>query len=133
MPRKTDSNNPSDWIAFAESDIAGLRLLAERETSYTMCRSKLAEVLEKVLKAELIRTGWFLEKTHDLQKLAGVLQARGSDLSTPARPLCNALTELYFSDHYPGFDLADPDWSDFRQKLDGVSRLLDVVKSRLAG
>ena len=133
MPRKTDSNNPADWICLAESEVAGLRLLAERETSYSMCRSKLAEVLEKILKAELIRTGWFLQRTHDLQKLASELQARGSDLTTPARPLCNALAEVYFSDRYPGFDLADPDWPDFRQKLQAVSGLLDVVKSRLAG
>jgi hypothetical protein len=50
LPRKTDSNNPFDWIAFSESDLEGVRLLAEREVSYTRCHSKLAEVLEKVLK-----------------------------------------------------------------------------------
>lgn len=131
MPRKTDSNNPSDWIYLAESEIVGL--LAERETSYSMCRSKLAEVLEKVLKAELIRLGWFLQKTHDLRKLGGELRARGSDLEPAARPLCTSLAEVYFTDRYPGFDLADPDWPDFRQKLHAVSGLLDAVKSRLAG
>jgi HEPN domain-containing protein len=133
LPRKTDSNNPSDWIYLAESEIVGLRLLAERETSYSMCRSKLAEVLEKVLKAELIRLGWFLQRTHDVRKLGGELRARGSDLESSARPLCNALAEVYFSDRYPGFDLADADWPDFCQKLHAVSELLDAVKSRLPG
>jgi hypothetical protein len=30
--------------------------------AFSGCRSKLAEILEKILKAELIRTGWTLEK-----------------------------------------------------------------------
>ena len=57
MPRKIDSRNPADWLAIVESDLQGLRILAQQELSYSMCRSKLAEVLEKVLKAELIRLG----------------------------------------------------------------------------
>lgn len=57
LPRKTDSNSPGDWIFLAESEIQGLETLAERKLSYPMCQSKLAEVLEKVLKAELIRLG----------------------------------------------------------------------------
>ena len=126
MPRKTDSNNPSDWIFFAESDITGLRLLANSETAYSMCVSKLAEVLEKVLKAELIRLGWFLEKTHDIQKLAGELAARESDLIDQIRPLCNDLAEKYFIDRYPGFDLEDPDWPGLREQLEHVSTLVEM-------
>ncbi len=57
-----------------------MKVVAEREISYTMCRSKLAEILEKILKAELIRLGWDLQKTHDLEKLSGELRARHSDL-----------------------------------------------------
>lgn len=71
MPRKTDSNNPADWIYIASSDFKGIDTLIELEISYAMCVSKLAEVLEKVLKAELLRLGWFLVKTHDLLNLAG--------------------------------------------------------------
>jgi HEPN domain-containing protein len=67
------------------------------------CRSKLAEALEKILKAELIRLNWPLEKTHDLQRLAKLLRERGSNLVGPAEPLANVLTEAYFSEHYPGF------------------------------
>ena len=60
MPRKTDTSNPADWLFLAESDLIGIRELADRELAYHLCRSKLAEVVEKVLKAELIRCGWFL-------------------------------------------------------------------------
>lgn len=132
MPRKTDSNNPADWLFIAESDLQGVRLLAEREISYALCLSKLAEVLEKVLKAELIRTGWFLEKTHDLLKLGGELRARGSDLTGQIRPLCETLAEKYFADRYPGFDLEDPDWPVLRVQIEDVSHLLATVKERVS-
>ena len=87
MPHKTDSSNPKDWILFAESDLVGVAHLVQQEISYHMCCSKLAEILEKILKAELIRLGWFLVKTHDLQKLADELQARNSDVGSEAQEL----------------------------------------------
>jgi HEPN domain-containing protein len=131
LPRKTDSSNPADWLSFAESDLQGLRVLAERELSPELCSSKLAEVLEKILKAELIRLGWRLEKTHDLEKLANELQARGSDLATEVRPLAIALAEVYFAERYPGFDLEDPDWPAFREQLARVDALLRRVRPRV--
>lgn len=132
MPRKSDSNDPSAWIWLAESDLEGVRLLTERNLSYPLCRSKLAEIVEKVLKAELLRMDWFLEKTHDLEKLAGELQARGSDLVSSARPLSIQLADAYFSERYPGFDWDDPDWPGLQDTLNQVSLLLQKVKSRLA-
>jgi len=131
LPRKTDSNNPADWLYIAESDLAGLMTLARQELAYELCRSKLAEVLEKVLKAELIRLGWPLLKTHDLQVLSNELNVLKSDLSPVAKPLCNALAEVYFTDRYPGFDLEDPDWPKLRQQLDDITKLAEAVKSRL--
>ena len=132
MPRKTDSSNPADWLFIAQSDLEGVRLLAEREVSYPLCITKLAEILEKVLKAELIRIGWFLEKTHDVLKLGGELKARGSDLADGVRPLCESLAEKYFTDRYPGFDLEDADWPALRAQADQVAALLDTVKQRTA-
>ena len=131
MPRKTDSNNPADWLALAESDLEGVHALTERQVSYHLCRSKLAEVLEKVLKGELIRLGWYLQRTHDLGKLAGELHGLKSDLVAQARPLCTTLAEAYFSDRYPGFDLDDPDWPDLQTKLTQVTTLLQTVKARI--
>lgn len=76
--------------------------------------ARLAEVLEKVLKAELLRIGWTLEKTHDLDRLLEALRERGSTLLPQVEPLCDQLAEVYFTDHYPGFDLDDPDWPSLR-------------------
>jgi len=132
LPRKTDSGNPADWLWIAESDLTLIRLGAEHKVGHTAVRSKLAEVLEKVLKAELIRTGWPLEKTHDLRKLASELQLRRSDLEQQIRPLVIALAEVYFVDRYPGFDLDDPDWPALRGQIEQVEALLATVKARVA-
>jgi HEPN domain-containing protein len=98
-----------------------------------MCRSKLAEVVEKILKAELIRLGWPLEKTHDLVQLHDRLIERTSELEPLAGPVCLELAQAYFSDRYPGFDLEDPDWPKLRGQLAQVEALLDAVKARVLG
>jgi HEPN domain-containing protein len=112
--------------------LEALRLAANAEVSHPLCQSKLAEVLEKVLKAELLRLGWFLVKTHDLQELVEELRARKSDLFSEFKPLCNALAESYFTDRYPGFDLDDPDWPTFRRLIQQVTDVLVKVKARVA-
>jgi HEPN domain-containing protein len=111
--------------------VEAIQLLAARGVGHPMCQSKLAESLEKILKAELIRTGWFLEKTHDLEILLGELHVRKSDLVPQVEPLCDALAEVYFSNRYPGFDLEDPDWPAFRARLEQVVKLLQIVKARM--
>jgi HEAT repeat protein len=45
----------------ASADLDVVRLAAAQKVGFTACRSKLAEVLEKTMKAELIRLGWNLE------------------------------------------------------------------------
>ena len=131
MPRKTDSGNPADWIFIADSDLDMIRLSAQEEVAYPGCRSKLSEVIEKLLKAELIRTGWFLKKTHDLIELGEELAQRSPDLLPIAKPLCEAFAQVYFTDRYPGFDLEDPDWPAFRAHLAQVEHLLATVRARV--
>ncbi len=132
MQRKTDSNNPADWLLIVESDMELLRQGAAHEWSFAMCRSKLAEVLEKIIKAELIRLGWPLEKTHDLVRLHDRMVEWQSELEPLAAPACLELAQAYFTDRYPGFDLEDPDWPKLRGQLQQVEELLAAVKARLA-
>jgi HEPN domain-containing protein len=110
-----------------------VQMAAEQEISFSAARGKLAEILEKILKAELIRTGWQLEKTHDLNRLLDLLVERKSDLLLTIEPLCDALVQAYFTDRYPGFDLDDPDWPRLREQVEQVTALLQSVKSRLPG
>jgi HEPN domain-containing protein len=132
LQRKTDSNNPADWLLIVESDMELLRQGATHEWSFAMCRSKLAEVLEKIIKAELIRLGWPLEKTHDLVRLHDRMVEWQSELEPLAAPACLELAQAYFTDRYPGFDLEDPDWPKLRGQLQQVEELLAAVKARLA-
>ena len=133
MPRRTDSNNPADWLTIAESELEALHVLARQEISYDMCRGKLAEVLEKLLKAELIRCGWFLERTHDLERLRKELRKWDATLAANLHPLCAGLAEVYFTGRYPSFDLEDPDWPDFRAKLEQVTKVAEMVRGRVGG
>ena len=131
MPRKTDSKNPSDWLWVAASDLDMVRMAADNEISFGAARSKLAEILEKILKAELLRLGWSLEKTHDLNRLFDLLVERKSELLPSIEPLCDALVQVYFTDRYPGFDIDDPDWPKLREQVQGVTGLLSAVKARV--
>jgi HEPN domain-containing protein len=79
----------------------------------------------------LIRIGWELEKTHDLERLLQCLGERNSDLVPAATALCDALVDVYFINRYPGFDLEDPDWPKLRAQVAGVTTLLETVKARL--
>jgi len=100
LPRKTDSNNPADWLSIAAAELAAVKVLSQQEIGYDMCSGKLAEILEKVLKAELIRSGWFLEKTHDLERLRKELGTRDAALADNIKDLCASLAEVYFTGRY---------------------------------
>ena len=131
MPRKTDSRNPADWLWIAATDLSVIEVALQREVGFITLRGKLAESLEKILKAELIRLGWALVKTHDLEILLQALVTQNSDLTSQAAPLCAQLAEYYLTDRYPGFDLDDPDWPLLRAQFDQVTALHAAVQSRL--
>jgi HEPN domain-containing protein len=115
----------------AETDLEVVRMAVERQLSFHTCRGKLAEVLEKLLKAELLRLGWILEKTHDLDRLLDELVARQSDLVSLVEPLCDVLAEVYFTDRYPGFDLDDPDWPALNLHVQQTTQLLERIWEKL--
>jgi HEPN domain-containing protein len=117
----------------ANADLEMIRSAAAGEAGFTACRSKLAEVVEKVMKAELIRLGWTLERTHDLEHLLDELIERRSDLVPKLEALCESLADAYFSDRYPGFDLDDPDWPLLNQQLEMITKVLTTVQNRIAG
>jgi HEPN domain-containing protein len=74
----------------ASSDLDVVRLAVSQQIGFTACRSKLAEVVEKIMKAGLIRLGWELERTHDLERLLDALVERKSDLVPILEPRGNA-------------------------------------------
>ena len=110
MPKRTNAGNPRDWLEFADADLSAVQLLAEQQIAFNVCRSKLAESLEKLLKADLIWRGWALRKIHDLQALLDDLAGFDLERVNQIQPLVDELAEAYTQTRYPGFDLADEDW-----------------------
>lgn len=131
MPRKTESRNASDWMLFVRADLAAVRLLAAHQVSYHVCRSKLAEALEKAIKASLIRRGWRLEKVHDLQKLCDFLAGYDQAEADALQGLVDALAESYTESRYPGFDLDKPDWRTLCGQMVAVTAYAKRVKAAL--
>ena len=131
MPRKTDSDNPADWLMFAHADLETVRECLGNDFTFSVCQAKLAEAIEKLLKAELIHAGWALRKTHDLEFLAGELRARAPESSKEFDPLLEPFDEAYFSGRYPGFDLEDPDWPALRAQLAAVTALAASIRARI--
>ncbi len=128
-PRKTNSNNPADWLFFAEAELDALRLLVERQVAFLMCRSKCAEALEKLLKAELVLLGWPLVKTHDVQQLADELKGRASPNAERLQPLVEELADYYFVGRYPGFDFDErEDWAALAGQLRQIQEYAARVK-----
>ena len=107
-------------------------MAAHCEVSFLGARGKLAEILEKILKAELLRIGWTLEKTHDLERLLQSLVEYNSALAPAATPLCDAFAEVYFTSRYPGFDQDEPDWPQLRDQVESVAQLLLLARSLLS-
>jgi len=131
LPRKTDSNNPADWLFIAQGELEAVQFLAAQEVGHIVCRAKLAEVIEKLLKAELIRQGWFLVKTHDLVRLNDDLRQCDAQLANRFESLVEELSDAYLTDRYPGFDIDDPDWPLLRQQIQQVADVLAQVKARV--
>ena len=94
--------------------------------------ANLPRCWKKICKAELLRQGWILEKTHDLRKLGGEVASRDPQLGEEIRPLASALAEVYFTARYPGFDFDDPDWTTTRAQVAEVAALLAKARARLA-
>ena len=80
------------------------------------------------MKAELLRLGWFLEKTHDLHHLHSHLEAKGSALAPLFNPLMTEYTDVYFMARYPGFDLEEANWVTFREHVEEAERLINAVR-----
>lgn len=110
---KTDFTNPKDWLYFAGVDLEAIGLLSSNRIAFEVCNSRLAECLEKIIKAELVRNGWKLKRGHDLQWLAKEMSEFSPAFTLLIRNAVESLADVYFSSRYPGFDLQDADWESF--------------------
>ena len=131
MPRKTDAGNPRDWLLYARADLEAVEALIQQRTAFVVCRGKLAEALEKLIKADLIARGWSLRKIHDLQALCDDLAAHDTAVASRLQPFVDALAESYTQSRYPGFDLADENWAELTKLVKEVRRYFGEAESRI--
>lgn len=127
LPRKTDSGNPQDWLEYAKIDLDAVRVLCDEQVAFSVCKSKLAEALEKSIKADLLAHGWLLVKIHDLQKLNDYLSVYDEEVAERLQSTVDDLAESYIIDRYPGFDLEDPDWDNIKKLLVEVSQYVEQM------
>ena len=117
LRRKTSTQNPADWFAFAEERLRGADVLWRSEGITALGLEALQESVERYLKGYLIAKRWRLIKTHDLEKL--IDDARGFDSEfSKFINLAAQLTEEFFLQHYPGHDTTDlgRDYERLRQE-----------------
>ena len=124
---KTDFTNPKDWLYFANVDLEAIDLLSTHRIAYEVCLTKLAECLEKIIKAELTRNGWKLRKEHDLQWLAKEMATFSPNLTLSIQDTVESLTDVYFTSRYPGFDLLEADWENFDTHHSSVKKFYQCV------
>jgi HEPN domain-containing protein len=117
LRRKTSTQNPADWFAFAEERLRGADVLWRSEGITALGLEALQESVERYLKGYLIAKGWRLIKTHDLEKLIDDACGFDSEFSKFIN-LAAQLTEEFFLQHYPGHDTTDlgRDYERLRQE-----------------
>ena len=128
---KTDFTEPRDWLYFAGVDLEAIQLLYENKIAYEVCVSRLAECLEKLIKAELIRNKWRLKKEHDLQWLAKEMEKFSPELLVLIQESVEDLADAYFSSRYPGFDLDEPDWERFSRNLNKINTFKHEIERKI--
>jgi len=128
---KTDITNPEHWLRFASADLEAIQLLFDHRISFEVCQSRLAECLEKVIKAELVRNRWRLKKEHDLQWLAKEMAVYSPELTEQIQDPVDELADAYFTSRYPGYDLEEPDWERLQKQLQCVKSFFHEVRKNL--
>jgi HEPN domain-containing protein/predicted nucleotidyltransferase len=102
-----------DWLEWANQDLAAVRALLDTN-NITNAAYHLQQVIEKILKAFLLKQGWALERTHDLKKLLDEAIKHKPELET-FRPLCKRADEFLVV-RYP-VTLAQPPTKDELEQL----------------
>lgn len=114
LRKKSNENDPADWIYLAVDRLKAADLLWEHEGLTASGIELLQEAVERYLKAFLIAKGWRLVKTHDLDALLG--EAIGRDGAFQVfTDLTTSLTRDFFAQHYPGSD-----WSHIGEDYAGL-------------
>lgn len=95
-----DPEELEEWLKKADEDwrVAEILLISGEELTLP-CMFHLQQVLEKLLKAFILKEGGRIERTHDLDRLA---QLAGLQEMDGLLDLCDVLTLFAVNGRYPG-------------------------------
>jgi len=87
-----ESLYPLDWLVWAKEDLTDVQALLD-VNSINGAAYHLQQTIEKTLKAFLLKHGWALERTHDLNKLLDEAVKHKPEME-PFRALCKRADEF---------------------------------------
>jgi HEPN domain-containing protein len=127
---RNDPTDPEAWHDYAEADLRrSVKRLAEGDLED--CVVHLQQCAEKAMKGKLIGSGWALEKTHNLIKLADELASHGIDVDWFDKT-AGLLLAGYIGDRYPGMRDDEPDATTVTAALEETRRLFEELSGRKA-
>jgi len=124
------SFDPKVWWLRAQKDLRSAQLNFDEDSAgqaEVICYD-CQQACEKMLKAFLLKNGWALEKTHDLDYLfQEALKYLPEIIHFEAQ--ISELNTLFMPSHYP-FDYADPIGdAEARKSLEATKTIRDLLQS----
>jgi HEPN domain-containing protein len=122
---RTNEGNPADWYRLADDRLAAADSSRGSAPESLSAIELLQEAAERYLKGYLISKNWKLEKTRDLAELIDAASARDPRFSA-FYDMADELTHDFFSQHYPGGDLADigDNYDEWRAAIDEIRKII---------
>lgn len=124
-----DPEEVEEWLKKAKEDwqVAGI-LLASSEELTLPCMFHLQQMIEKLLKAVIIKRGKCIDRTHDLGRLVQIAELQHQEALLD---LCDVLTLFAVNGRYPG-DLPQVSISDakmyYQSAIDIRKNLLQLLE-----
>jgi HEPN domain-containing protein len=123
------SLDPNVWWQRAQKDLRSAQLNFDEDSegqAEVICYD-CQQACEKMLKAFLLKNGWTLAKTHDLDYLLQEAIKYLPEISRCETPI-SELNTLFMPSHYP-FDYADPiGGEEARKSLEVTQEIRDLLQ-----
>jgi len=116
------SGNIEDWIEVARKDWERVKRNL-REQDVDAAAFYLQQSLEKYLKAFLLRHGWQLVKTHELDALLDEVIKYNSNFKTFYK-LCERVSGYYLADRYPPLGALGLTCEDIENDLEEAEKFI---------
>lgn len=123
-----ESLYPLDWLEWAKQDLAAVRALLDTN-NITNAAYHLQQAIEKTLKAFLLKGGWALERTHDLNQLLAEAVKYKLELES-FRALCKPANAFLMA-RYPVTLAQPPTKDELEQLLPQAQALFQQVESAI--